>query len=363
MKVIVIGAGIAGLGIGWKLAKAGASVTILERAQLGSGATCASGGMIAAAAELGDATTPDAVFANRASTLWPSFVEEVEAQSGISAGFERNGSLMVAMKGAEPAAPHGHGSGLARIDAAQARAMVPILAQDIAGALWAPKEATVDTHALTRALAAAFARAGGKLSLNEAAVRIETDGTRVTGVRTPFHFHEADAYILAAGAWSSRMEGLPPEAIPPVIPVKGEILVLAPPKTGAVPKHTIWGNQIYAVPRGDRLLVGATSEQVGFDTSMTQKALDWLRGQSSGLMPALRDWEVAEHWVGLRPSSPDGLPILGPTIVEGLYVASGQNRNGILFAPAVADALCRLVLERVNDMPAFDPRRFKGLQA
>jgi len=363
MKVVVIGAGVAGLGIGWKLAKAGADVTVLERAQPGSGATGASAGMIAATAELGDATTPDAIFAKRANALWPAFVEEVEAQSGLSIGFKRNGSLMVMMKRGEPANAHGRDSDVSSIDAAKARALEPLLAEGVAGALWAPKEAVVDTHALARALAAAFERAGGKLQLNETAVVIECDGVRVKGVRTPFHFYEADAYILAAGAWTSRLEGLPPEAIPPVVPIKGEIIVLSPPAGAALPTHTVWGNEIYLVPRGEHLLVGATAEQVGFDTAKTQAALLWLRRQSAGLMPALRDWELAEHWAGLRPASPDGLPILGQAALEGLYVASGQYRNGILFAPAVADVLCRLVLERVTDMPAFDPRRFKGSQA
>jgi glycine oxidase len=280
----------------------------------------------------------------------------------LSVGFKRNGSLMVMMKSGEPNT-HGRDSDVSLIDAAQTHALEPLIATNIAGALWAPKEAVVDTHALARALAAAFIAAGGKLSLNETAVLIETDGKRVMGVRTPFHFREADAYILAADAWTSRLEGLPSEAVPPVIPIKGEILVLTPPRAADLPKHTVWGNEIYVVPRGNQLLVGATAEQVGFDTAKTQQAFDWLRRQSTGLMPALGDWDVAEHWVGLRPASPDGLPIIGQSEIEGLYVASGQYRNGILFAPAVADVLCRLVLERVTDMPAFDPRRFKGSQA
>lgn len=362
MKVVIIGAGVAGLGIGWKLAKAGASVTVLERAQAGSGATGASAGMIAATAELGDASTPDALFAKHSNDLWPAFVKEVEAQSGLSVGFKRNGSLMVMMKAGDADNHHAPGSDVSKISAEEARAMEPLIAEGVAGALWAPKEAMVDTHALARGLTAAFAKAGGTLQLNETAVRIETHGGHVTGVRTPFHFYEADAYILAAGAWTSRIEGLPREAVPPVVPIKGEILVLAPPKAGALPTRTVWGNAIYVVPRGDRLLVGATAEQVGFDTAKTQQAHDWLRHRSSGLMPALRDWEVAEHWVGLRPASPDGLPILGPSIIDRLYVASGQYRNGILFAPGVADALCRLVLEQLVCPPAFDPRRFNGSQ-
>ncbi len=126
MKVVIIGAGVAGLGIGWKLAKAGASVTILERAQAGSGATGASAGMIAATAELGDANTPDAIFAKHSNDLWPAFVEEVEAQSGLSIGFKRNGSLMIMMKADD--AGHAHGSDVSKISAEEARVMEPLIA-------------------------------------------------------------------------------------------------------------------------------------------------------------------------------------------------------------------------------------------
>ncbi|MGC9954729.1 MAG: glycine oxidase ThiO [Rhizomicrobium sp.] len=377
MNVVIIGAGVAGLGIGWKLAKAGASVTILERAQAGRGATTASGGMIAAAAELGQADTPLAAFASRSNALWPGFVTQIEAQSGISVDFRKNGSLMVALKsggcphahgGEHPTAsggqpnPHAQGSDIAMLTAEQARAMEPMLSEDIAGALWAPHEAQIDTHALVRALATAFAKAGGKLLPNETAVRIEIEDGRAVSVRTPFTLHRADAYVLAAGAWTSRVEGLPPEAVPPVIPIKGEIVVLTPPAGAALPKHVVWGNEIYVVPRTGRLLVGATVERAGFDTGKSPEAYRWLLRQSAGLIPALESWEVAEHWVGLRPATPDGLPILGPTVVEGLYVASGQYRNGILFAPAVAEVMSRLVLERVMDVPAFDPRRFDGVK-
>jgi glycine oxidase len=370
MNVVIIGAGVAGLGIGWKLAKAGASVTILERAQAGRGATTVSGGMIAAAAELGQAGTPEAAFAKRANDLWPGFVAELETESGISVDYRKNGSLMVALEaGGSPHAhgdhggqpnPHAQGADIAMLTAEQARAMEPMLREDIAGALWAPHEAQIDTRALVQALVTAFAKAGGIILANETAVRIEIEGGRAFGVRTPFALHCADAYILAAGAWTSRIEGLPPEAVPPVIPIKGEILVLTAPAGAELPKHVVWGNEIYVVPRGGQLLVGATMERAGFDTGKSPEAYRWLLRQAAGLMPALKGWDVAEHWAGLRPATPDGLPILGPTAVEGLLVASGQFRNGILFAPAVAEVMSRLILERVMETPAFDPRRFDG---
>jgi len=366
MKVVVIGAGAAGLGIAWKLVRAGAEVTVLERAQVGNGATSASAGMIAAAAEIGEADTPEAAFARRGSALWPSFARELQEQSGVDIAFRSNGSLLVTMKGEEVASHpsgerHGEGGCIEVLRAEQTRAREPMLSQNISGALWAPQEASVDSQALCRALAVAFVRAGGKVLSNETAVRFERDAKRVLGVVTPFATHHADTYVLAAGAWSSRLEGLPPEAVPPVIPVKGEVIVLAPPEGLAPPATVIWGNGIYLTPRGDRLLVGATVERAGFDTSVTQQALVWLRSRSNGLMPALENWRVAAHWAGLRPGSPDGLPILGQSALENLIVASGQYRNGILFAPAIAELIARLVLEQTGGEPAFDPRRFEGI--
>jgi glycine oxidase len=353
MRVVVIGAGVAGLGIGWRLAQAGAKVTVLERAQVGNGATSVSAGMIAAA-EPGEGASPAAAFARRASLLWPDFAKELEEQSGVRIGYRRNGALLLRLPG-EAAAPS-----LEFLDPGKARAMEPLLAQNIAGALWAPDEAQVISPALCRALAVAFVRAGGQVLSNETAVRLEHDGRKLLGVVTPFATHRADATIVAAGAWASRL-GLH-EILPPLTPVKGEIAVLEPPPGTPLPGHVIWGNGVYAVPRPDRLLIGATMERAGFDTSLSEKALFWLYRKVSAVLPGLKDWRLAGHWAGLRPCSPDGLPLLGETGLEGLYVAGGQYRNGILFAPAVAEVMSRLVLERVVEEPAFDPRRFHGAQ-
>ncbi len=360
MKVVIIGAGVAGLAIGWKLALGGAKVVVLERAQVGNGATLVSGGMLAAAAELGSAGSPEADFARRANALWPEFAAALEAQSGIAIGYRRNGALLLRMAGEAPRAEEPLSGDHSPLTAEAARALEPLLGEDLADAVFAPGEAQVDSQALCRALAVCFVQAGGEVRATETAVRFELTGGRMTGVTTPFTTHRADIFIMAAGAWSARIEGLPPEAVPKIVPVKGEIIVLSPPAGVSVPMHVVWGNGVYIVPRRQRVLVGATMELAGFDTSLTKTALTWLRRQAEGLMPALKDWRLSEHWAGLRPAAPDGLPILGQSSVDGLFVASGQYRNGILFAPAVADVLSRLVLERIAVDPAFDPRRFEG---
>jgi glycine oxidase len=162
--------------------------------------------------------------------------------------------------------------------------------------------------------------------------------------------HAADAVIVAAGPWSAAL-GLP------VMPVKGQLIALAPPPGGDIPDPVIWGNGVYLVPRADRVLVGATMEEAGFDLTLTAAARDDLRARAEAVLPRLKTWSLVEHWAGLRPRSPDGLPLLGP-MANGVFAAAGQFRNGILFTPAIADHLRDLVLGRAAVIPEFDPRRF-----
>jgi glycine oxidase len=340
MKVLIVGAGVAGLGIGWRLVQAGIEVTILERAEAASGASFAAAGMIAATAEMAGAPEPELALAGQAHRLWPGFAAELEQVSAIPVGYRRNGALLV-----EPARPPELPPGTVWLDGAAVRARAPMLAP-VAGAVWAPDEAVADNRALGRALTVAFARAGGELR-TQCEVTAIAPGEAVTRDGR----HKADLVILAAGAWS----GLLAERVP-VTPVKGEMLMLA--ASGAtVPEPVIWGHGVYLVPRGTHLLVGATVEEAGFDTGVTAAARDKLRAGAEALMPSLRDWALADQWAGLRPRSPDGLPLLGP-LEEGLLVAAGQYRNGILFAPAIADHMRDLVLGRAEVIPAFDPRRF-----
>lgn len=362
MKVVIIGAGVAGLSIGWRLAQDGAEVVVLERAQAGRGATWASAGMISATAEMAHADAPEARFAAHSAALWPTFARDIEESSGVRVGFRQDGALIVAQTDDEAAplrARASHAPHLDYLSPDQARALEPLLASGIAGALLDPEEAQVDNRALGRALATAFRRAGGKLALNEAVIRIEVEGGRAVAARTPFALYGADAFVLAAGAWSARVEGLPAEAVPPIEPVKGEMIALKPDPDLA-PAHMLWGNEIYVVPRGPRLLVGATVARAGFDSGVTEGAARWLFGQAATLLPALAQWDIVEHWAGLRPGSPDDLPLIGASALDGLFVASGQYRNGILFAPAIAEAMRSIVLDGAapDEVRAFDPHRF-----
>jgi glycine oxidase len=343
MKVVIIGAGVAGLAIGWRLLQADCSVIILDRAQPGHGATWAAAGMLAVTAEMEDAPLAERQLALSSAALWPGFATELEQASKQSIGYRRDGALMLAADAAELEAMRPRGPIL---DAVGVAAHAPMLANPV-GALWAQDEGHVDNRALAEALTIAVLKDGGKILPGEAAVRM--DGHTVL---TPYGGYRADAVLLAAGAWSGLLANVP------ITPVKGEIIALAPPPGAALPKPMIWGNGIYLVPRGDRLLVGATVQDAGFDTHLTDAARIHLRSRAESLIPTLQGWTVVEQWAGLRPKSPDGLPLLGPAHQPGLFVAGGQYRNGILFAPAIARMMADMILGQGAVVPDFDPRRF-----
>ena len=356
MKIVVIGAGVAGLAIGWRLAEAGQEVTVLERAQPGAGATWASAGMLAVTAEGLDSEPEELKFARYSSLLWQDFAKKLEVESGRRIGYEKTGALIltddaIALGKLERLAA---GPGMELVTGDRLRALAPLVAGDIAGGLWSPGDAIVDNRALGLALAIAFQKAGGQLVTNEAVVRIERRGGRAAVAHTPYGLYHGDAFVLAAGAWSGMLE----ETVAPITPVKGQMILLTPPQDASPPAPVVWGAGIYAVPRGRALAIGATMEEAGFDSAITDDARDSLHQAAARIMPDLGRWTVSDQWAGLRPRAPDGLPMLGPTSVEGLWLASGQYRNGILFAPAVAENVADQILGKAAAIPAFDPRRF-----
>jgi len=351
MNIVIIGAGVAGLGIGWRLLQQGAAVTILERFQPGTGASWAAAGMLAVTAELEDAAEPERALALRASALWPGFAAELEEVSGRAVFLASDGALLLAADAAGLEAMAGRATGdLKLVGAEETRALVPLVGSAVGG-LWSPREAHVDNRALSEALAIAVLKAGGTILPNEPGVRIEWQGERAVAVLSPYRRYEADAILVAAGAWSGLLEDIP------IAPVKGEMIALQPPTGVELPGPVVWGEGVYCVPRHGRLLVGATMEEAGFDTSLTEQGRDRLRAAAEALMPGLKSWDLTDHWAGLRPKSPDGLPLLGP-FAPGLFVASGQYRNGILFTPAIAAEMADLILGKGKAIPAFDPRRF-----
>jgi glycine oxidase len=370
MKIVIVGAGVAGLATAWKLASEGAAdVEVLERGIAGRGATWASAGMIAPGAELEGKDDPLTRFAQQARARWPSFAKELQRESGIEIGYRDVGSLILAETAEKASALQSRAETLNRQGTAvtwlapgELRRREPLLSTALHGALHEPDDAQVNNRALPEALRGAIINRQGVLRENCDVRSVIVQDGRAAGVLTSRGSIAADVVILACGAWTNLIGGVSTEDLPPIKPAKGQIAACEPPSGVALPNALIWAQDIYLVPRGPRLFIGATVEDASFDTSITREARDRLLARATRVIPAIAGWRVAEMWAGLRPRTPDDAPVLGPSGIEGLYVAGGQFRNGILFAPALADAMINLVLGRPADEEtlAFDPRRFRS---
>jgi glycine oxidase len=370
-RVAIIGAGVIGLGIGWRLAQAGCTVDIFERDRAGHGASWAAAGMLAAGIETEPGEHTLAALTAESLRRWPRFAAELEAASGMSVELRTEGTLAVATN-ADDAARLRHeaefqrslGIELRWLTGGEARRLEPHLAPGIAAAALSPRDIQVNNRLLVAALARAFERTGGRLHEQARVDGVEIAGGRVRAMRLTDRIHEADVVVLAAGAWSRAIEGLPPEVLPPVRPVKGQMLAVQMDARAPLLRHVVWAPGAYLVPRLDgRLIVGATVEERGFDASLTAGAMLSLLEAAWRVLPAVEACAIIESWVGFRPGSPDDAPILGPTAVEGVILATGHHRNGILLTPITADEVSHCVLagEASDTVRAFGIERFHSV--
>ncbi len=364
--VIIIGAGVIGLSIAWRLAQRGIKVTIFDRGAAGSGATHAAAGMLAANVEA-EAGEEALIALNRASQkLWPTFAEELERDSGLSIDLRTEGTLLVALNADDQARLQHHlefqrslGLPLEWISAGEARRREPHLTPKLIGAIFSAEDHQVENRKLAAALRVAVLKAGVVLQENASIERIAVNQGRAEGGFVGGVVHRADIVVLAAGAWSRGIEGLPRESRPPVRPVKGQMIALRMDARSPILSHVVWAPGVYLGPKLDgRLLVGATVEEKGFDASLTAGAQLSLLEAAWRVLPAIEELAIEEMWAGFRPGSRDDAPILGSGPVEGLIYATGHYRNGILLAPITAEAIASLILEGKVD-PIVRPFGFE----
>jgi glycine oxidase len=346
---VFVGGGVIGLASAWRAAQSGARVVVLERAEPPAGATNVAAGMLAPVGELtfGERELLDLTLASGA--LWADFAAEVEAAGGEATGFRRCGALHVALDRDEAGELRRHhdlqrelGLEAEWLTPTRCRELEPGLGPNFVGGVLAGSEASVDPRALALALAAALREAGGELRTGTEVIDGLWDGERLVGVRTAAgdDLH-ADAVVLCNGAWSGQTAWLPDEARPPVRPVKGETVELRPREGEPPPAARIVASErVYLVPRPDgRLIAGATQEERGFDTVVTAGGVHELLREAYRVLPDVAEMEFAGTIAGLRPGTPDNLPIVGRGAVDGLVLATGHFRNGILLAPLTADAV------------------------
>jgi glycine oxidase len=373
-SIAVIGGGVIGLGVAWRLAQRGAAVQVFDRGAAGAGASHAAAGMLAACAEAEPGEEGLTALGRESQARWPAFAAELLDLSGVDVELRPEGTLLLALT-ADDQARLTHqlvfqqklGLPLNWISAAETRRREPHLAGKLAGAVFSPEDRQVDNRKLVAALRVAAETAGASINEYRAVKTISSRSGRVEGIVLADGTKvAADTVVLAAGAWARSIEGLEPELRPPVRPIKGQMLALRMDPAAPLLSHVLWAPGAYLVPRRDgRLLVGATVEEKGYDAALTAGGMLSLLEAAWRAVPAIEDLPIDEMWVGHRPGSRDDAPILGAGPLEGLIYATGHHRNGILLAPITADTIARLALDGIVDaaIRPFGIERFGALAA
>lgn len=361
--VLIVGGGVIGCAVAFELAEAGARVRVLEGRRTGGGASQASAGVLAPYVEGHDSKVLRAL-GRRSLDLYATFVARAVERSGRPVEFARCGTLEVAVTESDAVRLHRARKMIAAEGVTgkwlEDRALLeaePALHPGVLGALRIPSHAYVNVPALTAALEAAAVERGAEVMTGVAATSIAPDAAGLV-VQTSSGAYHASQVVLAAGAWAAALA--PAGADPmPVRPVRGQLLYLATPP-GTL-RHVVWASDVYLVPWADgTVLVGATSEDVGFDERATAGGVSQLLHAATALVPALADATFVEARSGLRPGSPDDLPYLGRSeVLPGLIYACGHYRNGALLAPLTATLVRQLVQGDVTDeaLAAVAPAR------
>jgi glycine oxidase len=347
MDVVVVGGGVVGCAVALRLAKAGVRCTVVERSVVGAEASSAAAGILAPQAEA-DAPGPLLSPRLRGRFLYPGFVSEVEALSGMRVGHRPSGVLHVAFCAASlerqrtrVASQRGEGLSAELLDAGAVRTLEPALSPAVLGAALFAEDGSVDNRLLMRALSMAAARAGVGFVTGHVRALLVDQG-RVAGADVDGERLSADAVVVAAGAWTGLVpdSGLSPRQ---VRPAKGQMVMLR--TRVPVLTRVVFSDRGYLVPRADgHLLAGSTVELQGFGKDVTAAGLMSVLAVALEISPTLADVPVVETWAGLRPFTEDHLPVLGEGPLPGLFLASGHFRNGILLAPITAELLAEAVL-------------------
>jgi glycine oxidase len=358
--VVVVGGGVIGCASAWALAREGFSVTLLERDDLAERASGANAGMLLPFGET-EREGPFLRWALRGLALFPELCEELRERTGIDPELETSGALHVATDEAAARslaerAERFAGYGLEWIEAERVRSEEAALSPDLFGAVWSPDEAHVRPPLLTRALAAAAAGLGARIERGVRVTGLGGAGGRVGSVETTGGAFACARVLLCAGAWTPELAPRPL----PIVPVRGQLVILDP---DAPPLRAIvMGWPTYLVPKRDgSVVVGATEERVGFDERVTAEGVRGLLASAESIAPCLGQAAVRGSWAGLRPATPDGLPLVGALPEhEGAWVAAGHTRNGVLLGPITAHLVRDLLLGKPlpPDVHALSPDRF-----
>jgi glycine oxidase len=368
--VVVVGAGAVGLAVAWRAAQRGLRVTVLERGgALGAGASAVAAGMLAPISETIATELPLMRLGLASVDAYPKFVDELRDASRMDPGYLRCGTLLAARDGDEAEAlgrelelRESLGLAVHRLRSSEARRLEPGLAPTVRLALEVPDDHAIDPRKLTAALAQAVTTAGGKLRTGAKVGEVTVNAGRVAGVRLADGEHvAAEHVVVATGAWTEAVGGLPADARVPIHPVKGQILRLHDPAGPGLLTRVLRMTGGYLVPRGDgRYVLGATMEERGFDTTVTAGGAFELLRDAFELLPSVTELVIDELSAGLRPTTPDNAPAIGPGAIPGLHWAVGHYRHGILLTPITAELVIGALMGGGAIPNEFAPRRFAG---
>ena len=359
--VIIIGGGVIGLALAWRLRHVGVTVLVVEKGEPAREATHAAGGMIAHC----DPHNPPELAGMIAASarMYPEFVRELRDDAFESPDLRDAGTIAFFAGDESPKC-----AGVRALDEGKLSRLEPLIT--LRGPAYFLPECSVDPRKLGSALEKTARHRGVDFVTGSPVTEVAVLGGRATGVRTAKSFYAAGAVVNCAGAWAAQMKPFGA----PTRPVKGQMLCVVPappapakeagvehPKSGPLIQHTIRTPEIYIIPRSDgRIVLGATVEEAGFDKRVDSATVHNLHQAACKVVPEIAHMRIHDAWAGLRPGSPDGLPILGATSLSGYYVATGHYRDGILLAPITAQVITQLIsgLPTSFDLAPFSPLRF-----
>jgi glycine oxidase len=351
--VLIVGGGIIGLSLSIELRKRGANVLIVERGEPGREASHAAGGMLVDCPLETHAALQ--ALASASARMYPEFAYELEVESGMKVDLRDHGAIVFPPQ--EHAREWEKALSECAVQGPKLAQLEPALAEPNRHAFLL-KERSVDPRALTAAALKAAKNRGVDFSSGDEVTAVNLSDVQVTGVTTAKTSFLADKVVNCAGPWSGQIG---PHRFP-TRPVKGQILCLASPSRELL-KHVIRSPEVYLIPRSDgRILAGATVEEAGFDKRTDSATMLRFHRAAIALVPELRNAKILEDWAGLRPGTPDALPILGATTTPGYYVATGHFRDGILLAPITAQVMADVVtgVAPAHDFMPFSPSRFSS---
>lgn len=366
-EILIVGGGVIGLSIGWELQRAGRRVIVFDRDEAGRAASWQAGGMLAPAAEIGFEEPELYRFSRESTELWPDFVRRLESDSRREVGFRREGTLVVSDDADSQARLRRvyefqleQQLNVRWLSGDQARDLEPFLAPRVTAGVLSPDDVQVDNRKLVLALIDAIRRTGGEVRERTPIIRVEPDALSPRVVTADGEEVEGEVVVLAAGAWCREVDGLPKEARPPIRPVKGQMVELRVIRPFALDR-VVRGPHGYLVPKeSGRLLIGATSEEMGYDTEVTAGGIYKLLEGAWEIVPGIYDLPLTDSWAGLRPASRDHQPIIGFSSAPGIFMATGHYRHGIMLAPLTARVAADVILGReTSPWPGpFSPLRF-----